>query len=157
MADEPSPWRPLVAGVTFAVVALGLVGASSLASEYGTWGARGLAAIAALTVVVGAACWNAVVERPGPGSDSRRGAVAGALVGLIGPGAFFAFWSLARNAAVLGIDPLGRLGAALFVGLLVPARVAPLTLPLGVATGYLLGRYCEATEGVGDRPRSTSL
>ena len=140
MADEPSPWWPFGAGVAFAVVALGLVGTASLASEYGTWGARGLAAIAAVTVAVGAACWTAVVERPDSGSNSRRGAIAGALVGLIGPGAFFAFWMLARNAAVLGIDPLGRLSAALLVGLLVPASVAPLTVPLGAATGYLLGR-----------------
>jgi hypothetical protein len=154
MADEPSPWWPLGAGLGFAVGGVGLVGAASLASEYGTWGARGLAAIGTSTVAVGAACWTAVVERPDDGGNSRRGAAAGALVGLIGPGAFFAFWMLARNAAVLGIDPLGRLGAALFVGLLVPDRVAPLTLPLGAATGYLLGRFREAAGNTGRVPHS---
>ncbi|QPV61527.1 hypothetical protein I7X12_12200 [Halosimplex litoreum] len=154
MADGSSPWWPLGAGLGFAVVALALVGAASLASEYGTWGVRGLATIAAVTVVVGAACWAAVVERPGGGSTSRRGAVAGALVGLLGPGAFFAFWSLARNAAVLGIDPLGRLGAALFVGLLVPVSVAPLTLPLGAVAGYLLGRSREVAGNTENVPHS---
>jgi hypothetical protein len=142
MTDEPSFLWPLLAGVAFGVVALGLVGAASLASGYDIgWNGGGLTpATTAVAGVVAAACWYAVVERSADESNRRRGAAAGALVGLLGPWAFFAGWSLVRNGAVLAADPFERLGVALLVGPVTLVDIAPLTLPLGTATGYLLGR-----------------
>jgi|GEM_PF-3577003 len=141
MADGSSLRWTALAAFSFAVAAVGLVAAFSVAPWHpATRTGRRLALVAIVAGVVGACCWYAVVERPDSGPNPRRSAVAGALVGLLGPWVFFAGWSLVRNATVLATDPLGRAGVALLVGPLALVKVGPLTLPLGATTGYLLGR-----------------
>ncbi|WP_135365418.1 hypothetical protein [Halosimplex halophilum] len=144
MADGSSLRWTALAGLSFGAVGAGLVAAFSVAPWSGAaWESRALALVALGVGAVGACCWLAVVERVGRWRLRRRGALAGALAGVFGPAGFVLAASLFGEALGGTAGPVERVGAALFVGLVNLLYVGWLALPLGTATGYLLGRRRE--------------
>ncbi|WP_049930184.1 hypothetical protein [Halosimplex carlsbadense] len=144
MADELSLRWAALAGLLFGAVGAGVVAAFSVVPWDGAaWDGHMLAVVALGVGAVGACCWLVVVEGTGHWRLRNRGALAGTLTGVFGPAGFVLAASLFGEALGGTAGPVERVGAALFVGLVNLLYVGWLALPLGTATGYLLGRQRE--------------
>ncbi|WP_123536834.1 hypothetical protein [Halosimplex salinum] len=141
MADRESPLRrTLEAGVAFCLAGGGLLLAFEfLPGSEGSGSAPLYALVALGTGGVGTLCWLAFVERLDRWSTRRRGALAGAATGLLGPSGFVLLASLFGETLGGVGNPVERLGAALFVGTVSLLYVGWFSVPVGTATGYLLG------------------
>ncbi|MFC7141462.1 hypothetical protein ACFQMA_16685 [Halosimplex aquaticum] len=134
-----------VAGIAFAVASAGALATLSVATGgAATRDGRALALVGLGTGAVGACCWFAVVERLRRPRTRLRGALAGALVGVFGPAGFVLVATLFVDVFGGTDGPLQRAGVALFVGLVSLLSVGWWSLPVGTATGYLLGRCRES-------------